>query len=77
MTKQTFLGLNVRRHPWLAGQLWAALVCFALVVFELLKGQRAPLASIPALVGIGLIGGLAFGAVLSVIAKSAANREGR
>ena len=24
--KPTFLGLIVRRHPWLAGQLWAALV---------------------------------------------------
>ena len=73
--KPTFLGLIVRRHPWLAGQLWAALVCPAFIVVELLEGHSLPLAGIPALIGLCMLGGVAFGAGMSVLAKSAANRE--
>jgi len=72
--KQTFLGLNVRRHPWIAGQLWGGLMCLALIAIELAKGHALPLQAIPSLVGLCMLGGLAFGAGMSILAKSAANR---
>jgi hypothetical protein len=74
VTRRTFLGLDVRRHPWLAGQMWAALFCPCMIVLELLKGQL-PLARLPALTGLCVLGGVAFGAMMSILAKSAANRE--
>jgi hypothetical protein len=72
--KRTFFGLDVARHPWLAGQLWAALFCPTMIVIELLRGHPLPLAAVPALIGLCVLGGVAFGAGMSILAKSAANR---
>jgi len=73
--KRTVLGLDVRRHPWAAGQLWAALVWAAFLAIGVLRGQYLSLEKLGTLAGLLLLGGVAFGAAMSVLA--AKDREER
>ena len=75
MTRKRFLGVDVVRHPWLTGQLWGVLACLLFVVLQSLNGHPLSFVGLAVLFGLGVAGGVAFGAVWSIVTANERARD--
>ncbi|WP_116089848.1 hypothetical protein [Sphingomonas crusticola] len=70
MSRTHFLGVNLNKHPLLAGLLWAALFVPTLLVLNWLRGEPTPLHDIPKLVALAIPAGLLWGLVTRAFTKA-------